>query len=81
MDLGSKNIIAGKAGSSENVLRIKASIRQFESETNIAVITEEGSYYAFNVKYADEPEKLNIEMKDFMHNGIAVNRPNNSMEM
>lgn len=81
VDLGSSNIIAGKAGSSENVLRIKASVRSFETETNMAVITEEGSYYTFNIKYADEPEKLNIEMKDFMHDGIATNRPNNSMEI
>ncbi|MFQ9315274.1 conjugative transposon protein TraN [Dysgonomonas mossii] len=81
VDLGSSNIIAGKAGSSENVLRIKAAIRGFGTETNMAVITEEGSYYTFNIKYADEPEKLNIEMKDFMHDGIATNRPNNSMEI
>lgn len=81
VDLGSNNIIAGKVGSSENVLRVKAAMRQFETETNMAVITEEGSYYTFNVKYANEPEKLNIEMKDFMHDGIATNRPNNSMEI
>lgn len=81
VDLGSNNIIAGKAGSSENILRVKAAIRQFESETNMAVITEEGSYYTFNIKYADEPEKLNIEMKDFMHDGIATNRPNNTMDI
>lgn len=81
VDLGSNNIIAGKAGNSENVLRVKASVRQFETETNMAVITEEGSYYTFNIKYADEPEKLNIEMKDFMHDGVATNRPNNSMEI
>lgn len=47
----------------------------------MAVITEEGSYYTFNVKYANEPEKLNIEMKDFMHDGIATNRPNNSIDI
>lgn len=81
VDLGSNMIVAGKAGSSENVLRVKAAVRQFESETNMAVITEEGSYYNFNIKYTDEPEKLNIEMKDFMHDGIASNRPNNSMEI
>lgn len=81
VDLGSSNIIAGKAGSSENVLRIKAAVRSFETETNMAVITEEGSYYTFNIKYSDEPEKLNIEMKDFVHDGIATNRPNNSMEI
>lgn len=81
VDLGSNNIIAGKAGSSENILRVKASVRNFETETNMAVITEEGSYYTYNVKYADEPEKLNIEMKDFMHDGIATNRPNNSLDI
>lgn len=81
VDLGSNRIVAGKAGATENVLRVKAAIRNFESETNMAVITEEGSYYTFNVKYADEPEKLNIEMKDFMHDGIATNRPNNSIDI
>lgn len=81
VDLGSNLIVAGKAGTSENVLRVKAAIRNFETETNMAVITEEGSYYTFNVKYTDEPEKLSVEMKDFMHDGIATNRPNNSMEI
>ncbi|NDV96629.1 conjugative transposon protein TraN [Dysgonomonas sp. 521] len=81
VDLGSNRIIAGKAETSENILRVKAALRNFETETNMAVITEEGSYYTFNVKYANEPEKLNIEMKDFMHDGIATNRPNNSIDI
>lgn len=81
VDLGSANIIAGRANSSDNVLRVKAAIRGFEQETNLSVITEEGSFYTFNIRYADEPVKLNIEMKDFMHDGEAVNRPNNSLEI
>lgn len=81
VDLGSADIIAGKADGSENVLRVKAALRDFSRETNLAVITEDGSYYTYNVKYADEPTKLNIEMKDFIHNGEAVNRPNNSLEI
>ena len=81
VDLGSADIIAGKADGSENVLRVKAALRDFSRETNLAVITEDGSYYTFNVKYADEPTKLNIEMKDFLHDGEAVNRPNNSQEV
>lgn len=81
VDLGSADIIAGKADGSENVLRVKAALRDFSRETNLAVITEDGSYYTYNVKYADEPTKLNIEMKDFIHDGEAVNRPNNSMEV
>jgi len=66
VDLGSQNIIAGKAEDAENVLRVKASVKDFETETNMSVICEDGSFYAFNVKYVDEPEKLSIEMKDFL---------------
>lgn len=81
VDLGSNNIIAGKADGAENVIRVKAAVRDFESETNLAVVTSDGSFYTFNVKYAGEPQKLNVEMKDFMHDGDAVNRPNNAMEI
>ena len=66
VDLGSQNIIAGKADDAENVLRVKAAVREFETETNMSVICEDGSFYAFNVKYADEPGKLSMEMKDFL---------------
>ena len=47
VDLGSPNLIAGKA----------------------------------DVKYADEPLILNVEMKDFIHDGSTVNRPNNAQEI
>ena len=81
VDLGSPNIIAGKADGSENVIRVKAAVRGFETETNFSVITDEGSFYSFNVKYADEPLTLNVEMKDFLHDGEAVNRPNNALDI
>ena len=47
----------------------------------MSVITENGSFYTFNVKYADEPLLLNIEMKDFIHDGNEVNRPNNALDI
>lgn len=81
VDLGSQNLIAGKADGAENVLRVKATVRDFRTETNISVITESGSFYTFNVKYADEPLLLNIEMKDFIHDGSEVNRPNNALDV
>jgi conjugative transposon TraN protein len=81
VDLGSANIIAGKAGDAENVIRVKAAVRDFEVETNFSVICDDGSFFSFNVKYAAEPEKLNVEMKDFIHDGDAVNRPNNAQEV
>ena len=69
VDLGSPNLVAGKADGAENVIRVKS------------VITESGSFYTFNVKYADEPLLLNIEMKDFIHDGSKVNRPNNALDI
>jgi conjugative transposon TraN protein len=81
IDLGSSNIIAGKAEGAENVVRVKAAVKDFENETNFSVITDEGSFYSFIVNYSENPGKLNIEMKDFIHDGKLVNRPNNSMEI
>ena len=36
---------------------------------------------SLHVKYANEPLMLNIEMADFIHDGEAVNRPNNAQEI
>jgi conjugative transposon TraN protein len=81
VDLGSADLLAAKADGAENVLRVKAALRDFSTESNLAVITEDGAYYTFNVKYVDEPVKLSVEMTDFIHDGEVVNRPNNAMEI
>ncbi|MDL2303111.1 conjugative transposon protein TraN [Dysgonomonas sp. OttesenSCG-928-D17] len=81
VDLGSSDLLAAKADGTENVLRVKAALRDFSRESNLAVITEDGAYYTFNVKYADEPVKLSIEMTDFIHDGEATNRPNNALDI
>ncbi len=81
VDLGSANLIAGKADGAENVIRVKATVKNFREETNMSVITESGSFYTFNVKYSDEPLLLNVEMKDFIHDGSNVNRPNNALDI
>ena len=81
IDLGSTNIIAGKADGAENVIRVKAAVRNFKMETNFSVITEEGSFYTFNVKYANEPLLMSVELKDFIHDGDTVSHPNNALEV
>lgn len=81
VDIGSPNLVAGKADGAENVIRVKAVVKNFRDETNMSVITESGSFYTFNVKYADEPLLLSIEMKDFIHDGSKVNRPNNALDI
>ena len=67
VDLGSIDLMAAKADGAENVLRVKAASQGFRRESNLSVITDDGSYYTFNVKYADEPVKLAVEMADFLH--------------
>jgi hypothetical protein len=81
VDLGSADLLAAKADGTENVLRVKAAARDFSNESNMSVITEDGSYFSFNVKYADEPVKLSVEMTDFLQDGEAVNRPNNALQI
>jgi len=80
-DLGNENLVAGIADGAKNVLRVKSAFKSFKQETNLSVITDDGSYYVFNVKFAKEPLLLSIEMTDFLHDGEAVNRPNNAQEV
>jgi conjugative transposon TraN protein len=60
---------------------VKAAVKNFTEETNFSVITDEGSFYSFIVNYSKEPEKLNVEMNDFLHKEKLSNHPENSMEV
>lgn len=62
VDLGSEYLIAGKAEDAENVLRVKASVRDFEQETNFSVITNDGRFYNFNVYYSSYPEAMSYDL-------------------
>lgn len=62
VDLGSEYLIAGKAEDAENVLRVKASVKDFEAETNFSVITKDGRFYSFNVYYSSYPEALSYDL-------------------
>ena len=62
VDLGSEYLIAGKAEDAENVLRVKAAVRDFEPETNFSVITNDGRYYSFDVYYSRYPDALSYDL-------------------
>ena len=70
VDLGSDYLIASKAEDAENVLRIKASVRNFEEETNFSVITEDVHFYNFNVDYNPLAVDLNYNLLG-MQKGIS----------
>ncbi len=62
IDIGSMAIIAGKADGAENVVRVKAAVRNFAEETNLTVITEDGGFYTFDARYAENPFPSTIEI-------------------
>ena len=62
IDIGSMAIIAGKADGAENVVRVKAAVRNFAEETNITVITEDGGFYTFDARYTENPSMSTIEI-------------------
>ena len=62
IDIGSMAIIAGKADGAENVVRVKAAVRDFAEETNLTVISEDGGFYTFDARYAENPSTSTIEI-------------------
>lgn len=81
VDLGSDAIIAGKADGVENVVRIKAAVRDFPGETNFSVITGDGAFYSFNVVYKDEPSILNIHMEEWVNPEGGKGRTGSSVRL
>ena len=62
IDIGSMDIIAGKADGAGNVVRVKAAVRNFAAETNLTVITEDGGFFSFDVHYAENPAVSTINI-------------------
>ena len=62
IDIGSMDIIAGKADGAGNVVRVKAVVRNFTTETNLTVITEDGGFFSFDVHYAENPAVSTINI-------------------
>lgn len=62
IDIGSMDILAGKADGAENVVRVKAAVRDFAAETNLSVITEDGGFYTFDARYTENPAVSMLEI-------------------
>ena len=62
IDIGSMDIIAGKADGAGNVVRVKAAVLTFTTETNLTVITEDGGFFSFDVHYAENPAVSTINI-------------------
>lgn len=62
VDRGSKDILVQKAGGVENILKVKADVKNF-AETNLTVITSDGKLYAFNVAYNEHPAYQGVNLE------------------
>lgn len=63
VDRGSKDVLAQKVKGVENVLQLKAGRKDFP-ETNLTVITADGTLYEFTVTYSDSPGVQTIDVAD-----------------
>ena len=72
IDIGSMDIIAGKADGAENVVRVKAAVRDFTAETNLTVITEDGGFFTFDVHYSENPavSTVNLTVQEPQTEGV-----------
>ena len=72
IDIGSMDIIAGKADGAENVVRVKAAVRNFIAETNLTVIIEDGGFFTFDVHYAENPavSTVNLTVQEPQTKGV-----------
>ena len=61
-DAGSVEVIAQIPETVPNILRVKAKEKLDFCETNMTVITEDGGFYSFLVRFQEDPEILNINI-------------------
>ncbi len=71
VDRGSKDVLVQKAKEVGNVLQVKAGKENF-SETNLTVITADGTLHHFTVNYVGEPGCLTFDMGEMEVSGGAL---------
>ncbi|WP_293299812.1 conjugative transposon protein TraN [Pedobacter sp. UBA4863] len=73
VDRGSQDILVQKAIGVENILQVKAAVIGFK-ETNLTVVTADGSLYSYLLSYTDKPTALTIRVtaKKYAPEQLAV---------
>ena len=61
VDIGSRDVLAQKAKGVENILQIKAAKEGFP-QTNISIITADGTLTSFILDYAEQPSVLSLSL-------------------
>jgi conjugative transposon TraN protein len=74
VDRGSRDILAQKAKGVENIIQLKAA-RQGFAETNLTIITADGSIHEFDVAYSKEPKSLVIDFASIEETKRVLAKP------
>lgn len=61
VDRGTKDVLVQKAKGVENILQLKAGVETLK-ETNLTVVTADGTLHSFLLNYAHEPSVLNFNV-------------------
>ncbi len=83
VDRGTKDVLVQQVKEADNILLIKAATVNF-TETNLSVVTSDGSVYAFTVNYEHQPIKWVYELSSktsFTVASYAQSILNNSLTM
>ena len=70
VDRGNRNILVQKASAVENILQVKAENSELQN-SNLTVITEDGSFYSFAVQYKEVPHNLNLKIQQAVNSDLA----------
>jgi conjugative transposon TraN protein len=71
VDRGTKDIFIQPVSESDNILLVKAAAAKFP-ETNLSVVTKDGSVYSFTVVYNERPEKWVYYIPELKNTTIAT---------
>lgn len=63
IDFGDNTVSVERAGNVDNIIKVQAMTSDFP-ETNVSVITEDGSFYTLNVDYSKVPESFSYLIAD-----------------
>lgn len=81
IDRGTKDVLVQQIKESDHILLVKAASQHFP-ETNLSVVTKDGSIYTFRVNYIEQPESFIYHLPELKTasietyaNGILDNQP------
>lgn len=71
VDRGTKDVLVQQVKEADNILLVKAASQKFP-ETNLSVVTGDGSVYSFRMNYSEQPENWIYYLPELKKSAIAT---------